>query len=394
MQCRVRNQAVPASPYGTAEGYKVGPHIPATTRFAHDFSRILIHSESPPSLQAKLTVNAPGNAYEQEADRIAERVTSLPEQRLQRSCTCSGRGSKCENEPATPEGIQTKQVQANDAEEIASPIVNEALRSQGQPLDQTTREFMELRFGHDFNRVRVHTNALAAQSAAALNAHAYTVGNDIVFSLRRFGSNSNEGRRLLAHELTHVVQQSTGHTPRTAARQPAATGSEDNQKTATPPSAPTCATGCAQRWGKNTTCSRWGFALRDQYVEKLPKPSNPKKVMDFFDPCCNTWPWSLEQYARNKLGLDGAASCPDWHGKEVAIIKLLDFKGNEVGKEVNVLCSDTMPRSGTGAHYGEKPPSRTACTDETWKTDKRELIEMSPNAMQQLAGGVNNRMYP
>ena len=150
---------MPVSPYGTAEGYKVGPHIPATTRFAHDFSRILIHSESPPSLQAKLAVNAPGSAYEQEADRIAERVTSLPEQRLQRSCTCSGRGSKCENEPATPEGIQTKQVQANDAEEIASPIVNEALRSQGQPLDQTTREFMELRFGHDFNRVRVHTNA-------------------------------------------------------------------------------------------------------------------------------------------------------------------------------------------------------------------------------------------
>ena len=237
-----------------------------------------------------------------------------------------------------------------------------------------------------------NSQAVAAQSAAALNAHAYTVGNDIVFGLGRFDSNSSEGRRLLAHELTHVVQQSTGHTPRTAARQPAATGSEDNQKTATPPSAPTCATGCAQRWGKNTTCSRWGFALRDQYVEKLPKPSNPKKVMDFFDPCCNTWPWSLEQYARNKLGLDGAASCPDRHGKEVAIIKLLDFKGNEVGKEVNVLCSDTMPRSGTGAHYGEKPPSRTACTDETWKTDKRELIEMSPNAMQQLAGGVNNRL--
>src|SRR5207244_3142469 len=115
-----------------------------------------------------------------------------------------------------------------------------------------------------------------------------------------------------------------------------------------------------------------------------PRPSKPKKVMDFFDPCCNSWPWSLEQYARNKLGLDGAASCPGWHGKETATVKLLDFNGNEVGGEATVLCSDTMTLSGTSSHYGQKSPSRTACTDETWATDKREVIEISPNATEKL----------
>lgn len=393
IQHKVRNQAMPALQQVNAEGRKAHPSNLATTGFSHDFSRIPVCSKSSVNLQAKLTVNAPGDTYEQEADRIAERVTSLPELRLQSSCACGGEGSKCEKEQAAQDTLQTKRIQSNDTEEmVAPPIVNEALGSHGQPLDRTTQGLMESRFGHDFSRVRVHTDALAAQSAAALNALAYTVGNDIVFSRGRLDSNSGEGRRLLAHELTHVVQQSAGYAPRTVARQPADADSGDAKKTPTPLPVPKCDIGCAQGWGKDTTCSRWGFPVPLQVVEKLPKPRNPKKVMDLFEPCCNSWPWSLEQYAINKLGIDGAASCPWWHGKKIATIKLLDFKGDEVGKGVQVLCSDTMPTGGAGAHYGQKPASRTACTDETWKTDKREVIEMSPNALKQLPGGVNNRI--
>jgi hypothetical protein len=91
--------------------------------------------------------------------------------------------------------------------ETAPPMVHEVLRSSGQPLDAETRFFMERRFGHDFSGVRVHTDAKAAESARALNAQAYTVGDNIVFGAKQYASGTIEGRSLLAHELSHVVQQ-------------------------------------------------------------------------------------------------------------------------------------------------------------------------------------------
>src|SRR5512134_563730 len=92
----------------------------------------------------------------------------------------------------------------------APPIVHEALRSPGQPLDAATRAFMEPRFGHDFSGVRVHTDARAAESARAVQALAYTVGRDIVFGDQRYSPQTSPGRRLLAHELTHTLQQRQG----------------------------------------------------------------------------------------------------------------------------------------------------------------------------------------
>src|SRR5205823_1492835 len=77
----------------------------------------------------------------------------------------------------------------------------------GQPLDTSTRAFMEPRFGHDFSKVRVHTDARAAESAGAVDALAYTVGWDVVFAETLGSLQAGQGRRLLAHELTHVLQQ-------------------------------------------------------------------------------------------------------------------------------------------------------------------------------------------
>lgn len=85
--------------------------------------------------------------------------------------------------------------------------VHDVLRSPGQPLDAATRAFMEPRFAHDFSRVRVHTDGRAAESARAARAHAYTVGQNIVFGAGNFAPATEVGRRLLAHELTHTVQQ-------------------------------------------------------------------------------------------------------------------------------------------------------------------------------------------
>ena len=90
------------------------------------------------------------------------------------------------------------------------PIVNDVLRSPGHPLDSSTRDFMESRFGHDFGNVHIHTGSKTARLARSLNARAFTIGNNIVFGTNEFNPQNNSGRSLLAHELTHIIQQSNG----------------------------------------------------------------------------------------------------------------------------------------------------------------------------------------
>jgi hypothetical protein len=85
--------------------------------------------------------------------------------------------------------------------------VHDVLALPGQPLDQETRNYFEPRFGHDFSKVRVHADEKAAESAGAVDALAYTVGQNIVFGARQYRPRAEQGVRLLAHELTHVVQQ-------------------------------------------------------------------------------------------------------------------------------------------------------------------------------------------
>ena len=88
-------------------------------------------------------------------------------------------------------------------------LVHEVLRSSGRRLESNTREFMESRFNEDFSQVRVHTDVRAARSARTVNARAYTVGNNVVFGSQQFQPETTIGRYLLAHELTHVIQQSS-----------------------------------------------------------------------------------------------------------------------------------------------------------------------------------------
>jgi hypothetical protein len=92
----------------------------------------------------------------------------------------------------------------------ALPMVHDALDTPGQQLNEETRAFMEPRFGHDFSQVRIHTDEKDSQSAQAVNALAYTVGSDIVFDKGQYAPETSDGKYLLAHELTHVVQQSAG----------------------------------------------------------------------------------------------------------------------------------------------------------------------------------------
>jgi hypothetical protein len=101
-------------------------------------------------------------------------------------------------------------------EEERSPV-HDVISSSGRPLDAGVRTDMEQRLGHDFGDVRIHDDSAAATSAQAVNAHAYTVGSNIVFQRDRYDPGSTEGRTTLAHELTHVVQQRSGPVDGTSA---------------------------------------------------------------------------------------------------------------------------------------------------------------------------------
>ncbi|MGH3913099.1 MAG: DUF4157 domain-containing protein [Pseudonocardiaceae bacterium] len=99
---------------------------------------------------------------------------------------------------------------AGMVEEERSPVLDVVGSGGGAPLDRDTRTDMESRLGHDFGDVRVHTDSRAHESATAVNAHAYTVGSNIVFQRDRYDPGSTDGRTMLAHELTHVIQQRSG----------------------------------------------------------------------------------------------------------------------------------------------------------------------------------------
>jgi hypothetical protein len=128
---------------------------------------------------------------------------------LQRKCVCGQQaadGGECEECRKKRENLSRSATSSAEPMSVP-PIVHEVLRSSGQPLDASTRAFMEPRFGYDFSRVRVHADAKAAESAKAVNALAYTVGEHIAFAASKFAPITTQGRSLLAHELTHVVQQ-------------------------------------------------------------------------------------------------------------------------------------------------------------------------------------------
>lgn len=129
---------------------------------------------------------------------------------LQRKCACGNQtvaSGECEACGMKKLNLQRRTVDDQSEHAEVPPIVHDVLRSSGRPLDPATRAFMEPRLGHDFSQVRVHTDSKAAESADAVNALAYTVGRDVVFGAGQYAPTMSEGKKLLAHELTHVAQQ-------------------------------------------------------------------------------------------------------------------------------------------------------------------------------------------
>lgn len=249
-------------------GQSLAPETHAS-RFGHNFSKIAINRPDvtsvstqvklpQPLVQPKLTIGQPGDKYEQEADQVAEQVIRMPEpinhKSVQRqgeeeqkevqmkplataitplvqreaaveedkdllqtkplnAATTSSVQRKCAACEAEEEAVQMKpslQSKAADGEFQASSDIESQLsrsKSGGSPLSDEVRSFMEPRFGTDFGQVRVHTNSRAVQMNRELSAQAFTHGRDIYFGAGKYNPRSSDGKRLLAHELTHVVQQ-------------------------------------------------------------------------------------------------------------------------------------------------------------------------------------------
>ena len=169
-------------------------------------------------VQAKLAIDAPDSPMEREADRRAdEALRSSPA-----SVVSSRPNLQHEKSTGNPERKQPDEspngLSSLPAAQIP-PLIADAIGSAGRPLDPSAREFFETRFGYNFSRVRVHLGRAAEKSARDVNAHAYTVGQNIVFGANRFAPGTQEGRRLIAHELAHTVQQSYG-APLAIARAP------------------------------------------------------------------------------------------------------------------------------------------------------------------------------
>jgi len=162
--------------------------------------------------QPRYAINTPGDEYEQEADAVAEQVVQantpkttgsffkpLSIAHIQRKC------AHCEEE----ENELQRKEENNNAAEISPSFerYTDGLNNSGGPLPLPTRSFFESRMGYDFSDVKIHTDSIAAKSAQSINALAYTTGNHIVFNQNQYQLENDNGKKLLAHELTHVMQQ-------------------------------------------------------------------------------------------------------------------------------------------------------------------------------------------
>ncbi|WP_111709990.1 eCIS core domain-containing protein [Lutibacter citreus] len=176
---------------------------------------------SPLVVQKKLSIGASDDAYEIEADSVADKVVNMSDAqvqaKLQTGALVQRKCSDCEKEEIQKKPIAEsispyiqKSALSSSGESTASNQISSQINSSkgsGNNMSNNTRNYMESRFGTDFSDVKIHTGSNAIQLSKELNAQAFTVGNDIYFNEGKYNPSSNSGKHLLAHELTHTLQQ-------------------------------------------------------------------------------------------------------------------------------------------------------------------------------------------
>ncbi len=270
-QRRMEDQFVQRPQRAEAERWEGGESKDIRSSFAHDFSRISVHAGVGSYIQPKLKVNAPRDKYEQEADKVADEVTRIPEQQLPNAYANRTGCFKCQSDQ------QEKDHRILQMREIGAPVLQrittssstaEVLRSHGRPLDSATRSYMEPRFGYDFSNVRIYTDSNAATLATALRAEAFAMGQNIVFNRGVYSPHDSTGRWVLAHELTHVIQQ-RGSTQDQLTRERGNGPLSIQQLVATTEiirlSASDCASDCAKEDGKGSATGKFSITI---YADK------------------------------------------------------------------------------------------------------------------------------
>lgn len=178
---------------------------------ANEFSKENFENTKPFLIQTKLSVGAAEDPFEREADAMADRVMRVPNSSfIQRKCAACEHEEEQIHRKITP--FIQKQGNGLDGGTASESVTNqiESSRGGGNRMSENTLNFMESRFGSDFSGVNIHTNSNAVQMSRELNAQAFTVGSDIYFNAGKYAPDSDSGRHLLAHELTHTVQQRGG----------------------------------------------------------------------------------------------------------------------------------------------------------------------------------------
>lgn len=208
-------RSAPLAPHADAkmiEPTRRQPSIPTW-----DFSKTPILPRSPENnrhcpasilpgrIQAKLKIGVADDPLEHEAERAADLMMREPGRQISTHRVPAARGASARSALRRAATVASPQTLAVEAPEI----VHKALRAPGKPLDPTIRDTMESSYGHDFSHVRVHDGADANASASAMGALAYTVGHNMVYGPGEYAPHTARGKRLIAHELAHVVQQGT-----------------------------------------------------------------------------------------------------------------------------------------------------------------------------------------
>lgn len=323
-----------------------------------------------PAIQAKLTIGAPNDKYEQEADRVANAVMAGSKHSIDpisQGAHAKLRRAELRAEDmvdsmptvgeafgqTSSETSQTEEVQRSARGETGvipssfEQSLQQATHSSGKDLSLSTRHFMESRFGYDFSSVRVHSDARAHTLARQVNARAFTLNQDIFFAKSQYQPDIHEGQHLLAHELTHVVQQSEGRLSRQIQRQTSC-NSYNGYNTSADLNTYNCAGLAIRTYGFIAPAS----AAIDSIATNFLAPNTP--LSDGCGPATvKFWLWEYDLHLENDQGTILSPPNQDFH----IVAGLTDFTGAD---PTNVYSKNGRRRvygPGTGSSF--RPATRS-----------------------------------
>lgn len=370
-----------------------------------------------PSIQTKLTVRKPGDRYEKEAERIADEVMrmpdeeskspkeNLPEDRIQRLCPRCRRRHRQGKPLNCKECEQELQLSAGENSFPATEDIKQAVavaNESGEPLSESVKLFFGNRLGRDFTDVRIHTGVKANQAAQSIDARAYTLGSDVVFGSGEYRPDTREGKRLLAHELTHTVQQDMNSSKADNLVQRQATESEEVP--AGDIAGTTCACSDESKYSEGTIAFIWAVGnsvkrFASQYEVSAPAVAgaiaDEYETQDMID--------AFQEYfyqARGETRLETEQSLDIKTGYGKAD-KLLNVLENDIGPgNIKIRTALKIKRAEIAREKGKKPEdvnvSLTDLIDElmTPSGTAKYAAAYIAEAKAKFSGHENFKIYP